>query len=385
MQLQYVGNQEQKILWFCWRYVWASPYMGEIIFTTFQKRVVILGLLCVGSFALTEWRLRQQYEIVPSLSVSMTPFTPEGRPATISHGPDPQNCHSHPLANGQSPPISWQRSIEGTLPTLKIFVVGDSGALGSGVRPEETYAYQLAKKIHSKKKQHVALYNLGYNAAGYCIYLQELHRHLDLQKPDLVVVHMFADDLEQKALVMSGGVLRADPGRLESDMLRTILGKSFATNWVWWKLMTWMVTQTTDGGTKLPKWVERGPRLIPDKTLANFSSSVVHLRDRLKGEGIPHTFFLAAPAGMSLCPDKTRPTSECAWLKNDQNTIAKLLNETDVPWLDLRMLWGDSKIYILRQEHRFYREFGRLPVHPNQEGHRKILEAIWPKIEPLME
>ena len=267
------------------------------------------------------------------------------------------------------------------MPLMKVFVVGDSGALGAGVAPEETYAYQVAKQLSAEKKQSIELYNLGYNAAGYCIYLQELHRHLDLQIPDLVIVHMFADDLEQKALVMSGGVLRADPARLETSVLRHLLSNSYTFNWIWWKSMTWIVTKTTDGGTRVPKWVETGPRLIPQKTQQNFTSSIVHLKKRLTKEDIDHVFFLASPAGWSLCPDNPSPTSECGWLEHDQTNIARLLDSTGVPWLDFRMIWNDSDQYVLRQERQFFQRYNRLPVHPNKDGHAKIFTELWPHVQ----
>ena len=177
------------------------------------------------------------------------------------------------------------------------------------------------------------------------------------------------------------GILRADPNLLKSSAARTVLSKSFALNWLWWKGLTWIVTQTTDGGKRIPPWVERGPRLIPQETLSNFKASMRHIHNRLSKADIAHVSFLAAPAGWSMCPQKPRPTSECGWLAHDQQAMADLLSEEGLPWMDLRSLWGASEEYTQRMERQFYREFGRLPVYPNEKGHERIFQEIWPNVQ----
>ena len=140
--------------------------------TKIFRTCLLFMVLCGIGFGIGEVLLRRSYSIVPSLSVSLAPFSPEGRPTTYAYGPDPKNCRSHPLADGQQPPVSWKHTFEGEGDVLRIFVVGDSTAMGSGVAPKYTYAHRIAQKMHESTEQPVELYNLGYNAAGYCIYLQ---------------------------------------------------------------------------------------------------------------------------------------------------------------------------------------------------------------------
>ncbi len=345
--------------------------------------------MALGLVMAAEVALRLVYENLPSLSVDTQPFVPEDRPSVVAQGPDLPLCHEpkqeRPAGAGESPPpaVGWVRKLAGSGEPFILFVVGDSGALGAGVEPEQTYAYGIAQRLQAQTSRPVHLFDLGYNAASYCGYLEELHHHLDRMTPDLVVLHMFADDLEQQALVLTGGVLRADPSHIESRAASWLLSNLYVVNWGWWKGLEWVVHYVTDGAQVAPTWVERGPRLIPKQTLNNFGDAMVHLQTRLQNEGVAQFNFLISPAGWGMCPDAPSPTSECGWLAEDMDAMSVQLDEGGVSWTDLRDIWTDDSASVQELEMRFYREQGRLPVHPNEQGHERILTALWPLIEEV--
>ncbi|MGB0640849.1 MAG: SGNH/GDSL hydrolase family protein [Myxococcota bacterium] len=349
-------------------------------------RIVLMGL---GALVAMEVALRLVYVGLPSLSVEMQPFEPQNRPSVVATGPDLPLCHEpkqeRPQGAGEAeaPPVGWVRLIPGEGEPLIVFVVGDSVALGAGVQPEQTYAYGIADRLGSMTSRPVKLFDLGYNAASYCGYLQELHHHLDRLTPDLVVVHMFADDLEQQALVLTGGVLRADPSQMDNPVFSSLLTHVYVANWVWWQGLDLVVRRATSGGGTTPEWVERGPRIIPQKTINNFGNSMVHVAERLQELGVAQFTFLTSPVGWGLCPEMPSPTSECGWLAHDMHAMSAKLDATKVSWSDMKDIWGSDLSSVQDLEMRFYREQGRLPIHPNEDGHRRILEAVWPSIEAL--
>ncbi len=84
---------------------------------------------------------------------------------------------------------------------IKILVVGDSFAFGSGVQDTETFSYLLERDLRSKDFD-VSVLNAGvkgYNVEQYYLYLK--YKGLNYS-PDLVIVSFFAgNDLENKNLV----------------------------------------------------------------------------------------------------------------------------------------------------------------------------------------
>ena len=117
--------------------------------------------------------------------------------------------------------------------------------------------------------------------------------------------------------------------------------------------------------------------------MENFGASMIHLQERLESEGVAQLNFLISPAGWPLCPSRPGATSECGWLGHDLSMMAERLNEVGVPWVDLRNIWGSDKAMVQPLEMRFYREQGRLPIHPDAVGHSRITEGLWPGVESV--
>jgi hypothetical protein len=345
--------------------------------------------MALGLVLVMEVALRLLYGALPSLSVAMSPFVPEDRPSVVAPGPDLPLCREaqqeRPPGAGEAPPppVGWIREVPGEGELVTVFVVGDSGALGAGVEPEQTYAYGIAERLGKLTSRPIRLFDLGYNAASYCGYLQELHHHLDRVTPDLVVVHMFADDLEQQALVLAGGVLRADPSQIQNGGVSWLLSNVYVVNWVWWQGLRLVVHRTTADGGDIPQWVENGPRIIPEQTMDNFGSSMAHLEQRLQDEGVLQFNFLSSPVGWGMCSETPSPTSECGWLAHDLSAMSVQLDKSGVSWMDVRDIWERESSSVQDLEMRFFKEQGRLPIHPNERGHKVILEALWPAIEDV--
>ena len=80
-----------------------------------------------------------------------------------------------------------------------MLVAGDSITLGDGVEPEESYAGRIAASIAESKGQPVQVVN-GCECHGYCHVIRAVHRHLRDEPFDTILVGLFADDLEQRAV-----------------------------------------------------------------------------------------------------------------------------------------------------------------------------------------
>lgn len=241
--------------------------------------------------------------------------------------------------------------------------------LGPGVRPEQTAAWRIGNQVATELGRQVTLVNAGLNAAGYCGVIRAVHHHLDEASVDAVVVALFADDLEQHALTLVNGTLRADPHRLEPGPMRTFLSHSFLANAVWFAGLKWALVEQKS----TPAWVDRGPRLVPQKTVDNLVASIRHLEKR-----VAPTWALLGPTGLPSCPEQPSPTSECGWLVDDLDTMSASLAQEAEFFVDLQGVWGDED--ALASEVDSQKQSGRIAVHPNAAGHQKIAAALLPQV-----
>ena len=56
--------------------------------------------------------------------------------------------------------------------------------------------------------------------------------------------------------------------------------------------------------------------------------------------------------------------------------MAEVLGRAGGNFTDLRGVWDDGVDHTQSLEQRWWREHGRLPVHPNAAGHARLGEAI---------
>lgn len=312
--------------------------------------------------------LLRQDEHLPSMAAHPRAFVPEGRPAVLGLRPDTPGCIETDTA--QPPASAWGWMVrEGQGDPLKMLVVGDSVTMGHGVKPSETWAVRIGKRLAAATERPVEVVNAGVNASGYCGAFRMIHHHLAHEDFDRVVVGLFADDFEQRAVVLDAGVVRANPEWV-GGMVGWLGTHSYAFNWVWLQILQVAVEEATEKGTTVPAYVVPSGRSVPTETLDNFVEAI----HKVRGESA--LFVLNAPAGQGLC-EGTPPGSECDWMGNDLDLMADLLNQSGVDWVDNRRLFiDDPYVVTLGLEQAWFKRDGRLPVHPSPHGHERIANSI---------
>jgi lysophospholipase L1-like esterase len=323
-----------------------------------------VAALCV----LAEFGLRRA-PTLPSLSAVMVPFAPVGRPAVRALQEDSEACIE--TDTNSEPPTAWAwMAGSGDGVPLKLLVAGDSMALGQGVRPAETWAVGLGERLSMTTERRVEVINAGVNAAGYCGVIRSVHHHLAHERFDAVVVSLFADDLEQRAVELAGGEVSINPA-LIGGPVGWAAGQSYVFNWVWLQIVKRAVAQATAEGTVPPEHVVRAGRQVPAQTVENLRLAIARLAEHVD------LWILNSPAGIDRCGASPSPGSECDWLLSDMDLIADQLISTKVSWVDNRALFsGQRSRFTLRVEEGWFKQEGRLPIHPNPAGHQRILESV---------
>jgi len=330
-----------------------------------RRAVWGVGILVAGT-VLLEATLRLDSEL-PSLRADVVSFHPQERPAVVASGPDISDCRG---PEDDDKPVSWTRTVgEAEGVPIRLLVAGDSITLGEGVQPEESYAAILATALSVQENRPVTVVNAGVNAAGYCHVIRAVHRHMTDEPYDRVVIAFFADDLEQRAVTLVNGTLRADP-TMVGGIIGTLAAGSYVFNWVWFKQLEWLITRQTDDGRHPPNHITRVGRTIPTETLLNFERSIHGVRS------YDPLFVLIPPVGGALCPTEPHPGSECEWLVQDMARMVRTLGGMGDNFVDLRGLWSDGADHTQSMERRWWREQNRLPVHPNAAGHERIGRAL---------
>lgn len=331
-----------------------------------MSRVLSGALLAGLAFAAVEVGLRLQDSALPSMRGTTRPFVPSERPAVLALADDVKGC-VEPDANGE-PPTAWRLTYGADQrPPLRILFVGDSVTLGQGVSPEETYGALLGAALSATHNHPVEVVNGAVNAAGYCGVFRSMHHHHAHGHFDRTVVALFADDLEQRAVLLEGDRILANPKRL-NGIVADVASRSHAFNWLWYFVVSQAVERLTDSGSPLPPHVTVPGRSVPESTLSNLRSSI----DRVASER--PMFVLLPPVGAAVCSTDAAPTSECGWMTADLGLMAEVLNESGVDWFDLRSY--PTQAHQLESERRDWRRDGRLPVHPNREGHSAIAAVL---------
>lgn len=326
----------------------------------FAWRVCLSACLMVGAI---ELGLRLHSDELPSMRGGVRPFSPSERPSVVAMQPDVPGCvevDPHGAA-----PRAWGWMIGEGEPHRLLFA-GDSVTLGQGVRPADTFAVQLGLAYAEANGVAVEVVNAGVNAAGYCGVIRAVHHHHAKEPFARTVVALFADDLEQRAVVLDGGSLRANPALL-NGAVASLATRSHAVNWVWHAGLARSVQRQIDEGGVPPPHVTVPGRSIPAETMDNLKASI---------EGLTKfnpLWLVIPPAGLSHCPETPDPHSECGWLVDDMDRIAGVLASTGSDWVDLRHIHDAG--FTLGVEMAWWRREGRLPVHPNPEGHTALADA----------
>jgi len=247
-----------------------------------------------------------------------------------------------------------------------LWVTGDSVAKGFGVAEKDGVAARLGRHLSGHLGAKVQVRNLAINGAGFCLYMSHLLTRLEEgPAPDALVLLLFADDLEHRAMMAVGDGVVAFPDRIESPAGRALAENSYLAN------LTWMVSLMANQG-KVPQ------RFIGSRGRKIFVGTMKLLVQQVQMARIPLVTALVAPTGLHLCPKDPPPASRCRWLDKDMTLMAALLTEAGVPFLDLRELWkGKNNKLILADELERMRQSPEIAVHPSSEGHELLAKKIW--------
>lgn len=250
--------------------------------------------------------------------------------------------------------------------SLDLWVVGDSVVFGFGVGSNEGWAARLGARLASARPHPVQLSRLGGPGSGWCAWLTDLNAALDSgPPPDAAILQVFADDLEDRGVILVGGREAARPGYGAPAWAAPALRHSWLLNQLWFSWVTHL-------GPDVPLRAE-GP-VARDR----FVTALTQAGARLEEKGVPWTLALVAPAGQPLCNEDQPRGSDCAWMAEDLARLADWLGSSQLPWLDLRQAWQDRPSDLLPAERIAWETRGRLPVHPGPLGHAALAEAAWP-------
>ena len=327
-----------------------------------RARRLLLGV--AGVMVLWECGLRYSGPL-PSLRSVPQPFEAAGYPSVKAIGPEPVGCVE--VDTGQPPPLAWRwMTGEGTDEPLTMLIVGDSVAAGRGLEPSDTWAGVLAQRLAEANRRPVDVHNAAVNASGYCGAFRTIHHYAAHHDFDRVVVGLFADDLEQRAVVVEDGAIYANPDNVPG-VVGFLASHSHVFNALWLHVLR---TALTHGGREMPSQFLGSGRSVPKSVLDNFSESISRVVD------YEPLFLVNSPAGMGFCSSSSAP-SDCDWLRADMAHLARVLDESGEVWVDNRTLFDEETTRTTLPEERDWLERrGRLPVHPNAAGHRMIAQTV---------
>jgi lysophospholipase L1-like esterase len=323
---------------------------------------------CALALAAVELTLRLRYDALPSLAaVSDGEQLPRELAAPA---PGAFRGLRMPLCRdgvGFEPrPPAWTARVgEGGGEPIALWAAGDSVNLGFGVRPEQSYAQLLARRLAEHSGRPVQLRNISVNGGSFCQYLRELNGHLALERPDLVMVSVFADDLADRALYLVDGVVVAHPSQAALPLTRALVARSYLANLLW---ITWR-----------SRWGGAEPRFVSPGDQAWFGEAFAALDQRLQQAGVPLVLVQLAPVGSPLCQHPSPPEG-CAALEADARLMASLLREHGLRPLDLSGFWEERPGRTLELEREELELRGALPIHPDPRGHAELAEALWPSL-----
>ena len=252
--------------------------------------------------------------------------------------------------------------------SLRLWVIGDSMVAGMGLKTGQAFGFHLAGRLATIAGRTVELLNLGMPGAGYCALLRRAHATLDEQKPGLLLVALFADDLEDRAMMEVHGKPVLFHDRLDEAWLQALVSRSYLANLIWFAVET----RTTRSQR----------RFIDAKGQASFGRGMAGLRRRVTEEGGRLLVVILSPVGFSTCPSPAAPHSRCDWMARDIALMSRLLRAEDVPLLDLTDLWHRVPAKAVPRE-RFMAETWR-GIHPDADGHRAIAEQVLSSVAELM-
>ncbi len=332
-----------------------------------RRAVLVFAGLALG-VALAEVALRTVHERLPSLAPAKAadfdtePFeTLEGHISPF-HGD--KRCH-RVRTPGPSPSETTTHHGTGG-PPLALWFTGDSVTRGMGVDLDDAFPVLVAEDVAAALGREVVLTNLAYSGAGFCGVLNAVHQQLSVATPDLVVVVLFSDDLEDRAMMRMGGEVVGFPSTVGHPLGRRLVRGSYLANLAWF---VWLQRDTDP-----PR------RFVGHGGQHAFAKAQQKLDDEVASAGGAVLRVLLPAPGVPFCAAATDDADRCAWLVSDLDLMASLLEDAGTRSLDLREVWASfSRAPGIPEEVDFDAE-GNVPIHPDPTGHRTIADALAPPV-----
>lgn len=360
-----------------------------------SSRLKLLALLVstVLGVAAVEWGLRFVYPYLPSISALKGSDFRLERLVDLAEDPDLSLCHevrtflshrSRWVGPGAASGVHFAElgavdtSGDGQVVRYgsgpadrRLWIAGDSLAYGLGVLENKTLGAELSRAMTRTTGGAVDLRNLAVPGAGYCTVAQRVAGAVLRNTPDVVLVVLSADDLEERLMLSVNGQLVAPPDLANGRMTRWLVNRSWFANLLWFRVTAWKEAMDS-----------RGKRFVGSDTKSGFRDAMSGLKRRIEARGGVMVAAIVEPPGMPLCSGSLMQ-ERCGWLRDDMETMSALLDQADVTHVMASGLWTGSLEHIVERERGVARQ-GMLAMHPSELGHERIAEAIWPMVEGAM-
>jgi len=359
------------------------------------RRLQVLALVVstvLGTLAV-EGGLRWVYPYLPSISALQGSDFRLERLVDLAEDPDLSVCHevrtflshrSRWVGPGAASGVHFAElttvdtSGDGTVQRFgsgdggrSLWIAGDSLAYGLGVAADQSMGASLSRAMTRQTGGAVDFRNLSVPGAGYCTVAQRVAGAVRRNVPDVVLVVLSADDLEERLMLSVNGQLVAPPDLASGRLTRWAVNRSWFANLIWFRITA--VMESVQAKDK---------RFVGQDTRDGFRHAMATLKSRIEGSGGKMVAVIVEPPGMPLCSGSLMQ-ERCEWLKQDMKTMADLLGEAQVDHRTVSGLWSRSFSNIIAREHGIAQQ-GMLAMHPSAEGHERVATFIWPFIKDVM-
>jgi hypothetical protein len=243
--------------------------------------------------------------------------------------------------------------------------LGDSITDGFGVVLEDRFTTHLAAAFPDRRTEVLAR-----PGADICMEINMLDRRMaEPRPPSLVVWEVMSDDLMGYMLYSYGGKPAAIPSADPNPFWRFVAEKSYFLNLVWFGL------RRHDGG--------HGGRIVSPAQRSLVVAQLRTLKERTEASNIRLLPYLLEPAGWGSCTPDALPSQPCSWMGVDLEYLDGIFEEAGVEVVDLRGLWNNQPLMVIPRE--VAPGPGATGIHPNDQGHKLLAEALKPHIQAALD
>ncbi len=244
---------------------------------------------------------------------------------------------------------------------LRLWTLGDSVTAGLEVERHEAFPLLLAQGAAEATERPMELRNLGTPGASLCGLLRRLAEVSAQDAPDLLVLVLTSNDLEDHRVFSHGGQMAASPRAIlpHRPALAWVVERSYLLNLAWFGL----ALRDLDAPDN-PIWEG-----AEDASVELLQAA----RAVAEQQRVPLQVVLLASPGLGSCQPRADGTGRCAQLLAEQEIIGRALDRAELPFVDLRGLWTG-----VEQPGQGAEDF--VLIHPDAAGHRRIAEALLPGV-----